>query len=224
MPRHVTHYTSPAYTQLSFEKFAGKTSTTMNSIIGDISAQEHHAMKAVLLDKLNQTHGASLRHRPSGFPFHYVRDGRADAFRLSYSSFEFKEDLSNHPSRPRPAHVVFTRPEDDKSSFGYLAWRIYFPLVDAHALRTVTPTHQSDRIAVAHVQVDPMLLSDQWFGRRFCEEPRLLLRALAMSLEYGRLVTISYKYKPGQTREPNPIVYLGTNNDGRQEILFVLDG
>jgi len=70
---------------------------------------------------------------------------------------------------------------------------------------------------------------DTSYGQSIKREPSIILRALAISLELGIIITIKFAdatvppsrgYKNAQWR-PGTIVHVGTHDDGRQEVLFI---
>jgi hypothetical protein len=79
------------------------------------------------------------------------------------------------------------------------------------------------KIPVATVQVDPEVMVTP-YGSFIRGQPKVILQALSMSVELGVLVTITPRKKClflgcQHPRAPGTIVYIGTNNDGRSEIL-----
>jgi hypothetical protein len=87
-----------------------------------------------------------------------------------------------------------------------------------------------DKIAVADVQVEPAVMNTP-YGQSIKRDSSIILRALAISLELGIIVTIkiadttvlpSRGCKTTQWR-PGTIVYVGTHDDGHHETLFVVN-
>lgn len=114
----------------------------------------------------------------------------------------------------------------------YLPWihRTAVALVVRYVLVEYYVTHRiyPDKIAVADVQVEPAVMNTP-YGNCIKMDPFVILRALAISLELGIIVTIKFwdatvpsprGYRNAQWR-PGTIVYVGTHEDGRQETLFI---
>jgi hypothetical protein len=83
----------------------------------------------------------------------------------------------------------------------------------------------AEKIAVADVQVEPRVM-DTPYGSIIKRDSRVILRALAISLELGIVVTIKLADAPSRGyRNPQyvkgAIEYIGTHEDGRQEIISV---
>lgn len=57
------------------------------------------------------------------------------------------------------------------------------------------------------------------YGKYIERDPRIILRALSISLELGLLVTITLE-NSGDCSGLYSIIYMGTANNGRRSILF----
>ncbi|RDB30809.1 hypothetical protein Hypma_005775 [Hypsizygus marmoreus] len=209
--------------------------TAGKSIFGDMSNTDQISIKAQLRNRLNSCRLANM---PAGFPFRHVHDGHG-SYRLSYDSYEFREDFltSSHDQRPRyeSATISFSQPSS-RSKTKYLTWRAYIPITDTYSRGSY------GKSAIAHVQVDPAALKTP-YGQTLMTDPLVVLRALAISLELGIVVTIQpwdgaaptngptrRASKCGQsmrhmqaTLRPGSIVYLATSSDGTQKTLFYVN-
>ncbi|KAF8220201.1 hypothetical protein L208DRAFT_1417042 [Tricholoma matsutake] len=180
-------------------------------------------LKVQLRNRLNS---CRLSNMPGGFPFHHVFDGHGSAH-LSSDSYEFREEFrtSTFDQLPRyqKATISFTSPNSTRNKRNYLSWRAFLPTLDPSYCRGAC-----DKIAVADVQVEPAVMNTP-YGNCIKMDPFVILRALAISLELGIIVTIKFwdatvpsprGYRNAQWR-PGTIVYVGTHEDGRQETLFI---
>ncbi|KAF6744120.1 hypothetical protein DFP72DRAFT_1078967 [Ephemerocybe angulata] len=183
-------------------------------------------MKCLLKSQLAQ---AQIPNMPAGFPLHYVADGHGSAF-LSEGPYEFQQEmpLSSYGEfkHTQTAVISFSDPFSAKRSgkdHGKYVWRVSLP--------TFEPTQFSDvRVVSAEVQVDMAVMRSP-FGERIRQDPRIISKALATSLEYGLKINIAIADYHLTTHfrgvscgtSSGDIIYIGTTNDGDQQILNILD-
>lgn len=191
---------------------------------------DHHQvdyldLRVQLRNKLNT---GELRNMPVGFPFHYVFDGHSG--RISHESFEFREDfwLSSFEEQTHPQSVIFSysSPTVSSRSYGKMSGSSY------HTWRISLPTRSSlPKPPIAYVQVEPSVMKSS-YGSVIMSDSRIILRALAISVELGIQITIQLantealtppmRPKKHSSYQSNSIVYIGTYNDGRREILYTV--
>ncbi|KAF8868441.1 hypothetical protein BD779DRAFT_1683895 [Infundibulicybe gibba] len=183
-------------------------------------AEETRRLRVQLCNSLNQ---GQLAHMPAGFPFRYVTNGHGAA-RLAYDSFDFRDG---------PATISFEAPQRSRHAqphdIMYMSWKAYLPVPEPrlHARAAVARP-----ALAAHVRVDPTILSSP-YGRTIHNDPRIILRALAISVELGVMVTIQVAdacvgqllRESGKSSRRSEwifgsIVYLGTHPSGRTEVLY----
>jgi len=180
-------------------------------------------LKVQLRNRLNT---GRLSNMPAGFPFHHTFDSRGSA-KLSYDSYEFHEEFRScrrdERVRSHSVSVSFTGPSSSSHKTQYFSWRAYLPILNSH------PYSQrvQDSLAVAHVRVDTAVM-DMSYGKFIKNDPRVILRALSISLELGALITVTIAGASGLAVRrqadqwmPGTVVYVGTYNDGRTETLYV---
>lgn len=165
----------------------------------------------------NRFNSCRLSNMPMGFPFRHVHDGHGYS-RLSYDSYEFREDLMSHghlcssSSRHHAPHAIIAFKNcSSRDKIPYLTWQAYLPSPDAMYLRTL-----HNRQSVAHVQVDPAVTRIP-FWNSLINDPSVIMRALGISLELDVVLTIH----PSNSR-PDEVVYTITHKDGRQEPYFII--
>ncbi|KAJ7099963.1 hypothetical protein B0H15DRAFT_998639 [Mycena belliarum] len=191
-------------------------SSPLESLIyGVVSPDEQLDTKVQLRNRLNS---GRLSNMPAGFPFRHVLDSRGSPH-VVYDSYEFREELpfDSRCTGKLPAHVTFTTESADTSSSkrDYLTWNAYLPKLDYLPYSRGPPP----KVPVAHVRVDKAVM-DTVYGRYIERDPRIILRALSVSVELGLLVTITLQHFadcPGQFAN---VVYVGTANNGRRSVLF----
>ncbi|KAJ7888909.1 hypothetical protein B0H14DRAFT_3429890 [Mycena olivaceomarginata] len=82
----------------------------------------------------------------------------------------------------------------------------------------VRNTPSPAKLPTAHVRVDAQVMNTA-YGKHIEGDPRIILRALSISLELGLLVTVSLEHRddyPGTFS----VLYIGTANNGRRSVLF----
>ncbi|KAF9010262.1 hypothetical protein BDQ17DRAFT_1347849 [Cyathus striatus] len=192
-----------------------------------VSADDHLEDKVRLRSRLDS---GVLSNMPAGFPFRYVFNGQGSAY-ISYDSYEFKEDIRASTSRrsSAAASISYTSPGHKKSrnNVNYHTWKVYPPTSECFKY-----TRTCDRIAVAQVQVDEAVMRTP-FGSRITDDPRVILQALAISLELGILITIEIgslsskthqtlgRLKPHLSWSSGSILYIGRHHSGKKELLCV---
>ncbi|KAH9478779.1 hypothetical protein JR316_0009240 [Psilocybe cubensis] len=163
---------------------------------------------------------------PCGFPFHW---DRYDNPRISYKSYEFREQfcVADQSSRIQQATFVYTSPDPyARGGKRMMTWRIYLPARESELYRDAPK-----KVSVAHVEVDEMVMETS-LGIDLTTNPRIMLEALALSLELGMLVTIevassrTLKLYPARRNihyGPGEILFVTTDCSGRSEVACVFD-
>jgi hypothetical protein len=87
---------------------------------------------------------------------------------------------------------------------------------------------------MAEVQTDVSVMNSQYGLQYLRQDPRIICKALATSLEHGLKITIAIADFKLATALTSPrmkclpsagdIIYIGTNSDCQQQILNILDG
>ncbi|KAJ6557888.1 hypothetical protein B0H19DRAFT_1070490 [Mycena capillaripes] len=197
--------------------FSSPSSSPLESpVYGIVAPDEQLDTKVQLRNRLNSGH---LSNMPAGFPFRHVMDPSGTP-RISYDSYEFREELRSDPrcSGHLAAHVSFMTENADTRSYrskkDYLSWCAHLPKLDSRPYTRGPPP----KVTVAHVRVDTQVMNTA-YGKYIEQDPRIMLRALSISLELGLLVTITLE-NLGDGSGLNSIVYIGTANNGRRSILF----
>ncbi|KAJ7665921.1 hypothetical protein DFH06DRAFT_1086297 [Mycena polygramma] len=193
--------------------FSSPSSSPLESpVYGVVAQDEQLDTKVQLRNRLNSGH---LSNMPAGFPFRHVVDSRG-GLRTSYDPYDFREELrfNSRCSGQLAAHVSFMTEDADarpcRSKKDYFSWCAHLPKLD---LRPHTP-----KVPVAHVRVDTQVMNTV-YGKHIERDPRIILRALSVSLELGLLVTITIE-NAGDCSGLHSIVYIGTANNGRRSVLF----
>lgn len=176
-----------------------------------IPAKKQLDYKVQLRARLAQ---CSLSSMPSGFPFSTSCShvSLRDIPNLSCESFEFNESLPDGAQ----ATIRFVPPNPVKTK--YFSWRAY------------VPTHSDGypKYAAAEVQVHPGVLGGS-YGRQIMKSSVIILRALAVSLELGLMLTIRVanketvhlrRHASASSVRLGDVVFIGTDNTGRQEVVF----
>lgn len=227
----------------------GYSASQGKSTCGSMSASDQLSIKAQLAIRLNT---CRLSNMPGGFPFHHIHDGHG-SYQISYNPFEFREDFltSSHPGRwphCRSAVISFS-PPSPRSKINTLTWCAYLPTSDNvytrdfdNGVYKFTPvasrfsrltSYSQDKISLAEVQVDPAVLKSP-YGKTLMTDPMVILRALAISLELGAIITIEFQNVANlklayndedkvRRFEGRSVVYTSTKKDGRQKLLFVVN-
>jgi len=99
------------------------------------------------------------------------------------------------------------------------------------ALSRIEP-HLLLELTVAHVEIDPLVMETPLLGLEFMTKPRILLKALAISLELGLRVTIQvsdarthahYPSRRGVHYRPGEIIFIAMNHNGHSEVVHVFE-
>ncbi|PPQ86683.1 hypothetical protein CVT25_006758 [Psilocybe cyanescens] len=184
---------------------------------------DHVGIKCYLRNLLKRNKLSSM---PSGFPFHW---DCYETSRISHKSYEFREQFcfADQRARIQQATFVYSAP-DPHARLGQrmMSWRIYLPARESAMYRDAPKT-----VSVAHVEVDSMVMETS-FGIDLTTNPRIVLEALALSIELGLLVTIQvasyktpkrYPSKRNIYYEPGDILFLATDCTGRSEVAYVFE-
>ncbi|KAF7360144.1 hypothetical protein MVEN_00742900 [Mycena venus] len=182
---------------------------------GVVAPEEQLETKVQLRNRLNSGH---LSNMPAGFPFRHVADPRG-TLRICYDPYEFREDLSSDSRRRSlAAYVSFINENADsrpyRSKNDYLSWCAYLPKLDLRPYTRGPPP----KVTVAHVRVDTQVMNTV-YGKYIERDPRIILRALSISLELGLLVTITLEHSEDCSGIYS-VIYVGTANNGRRSVLF----
>ncbi|KAJ7735768.1 hypothetical protein B0H16DRAFT_1575315 [Mycena metata] len=199
--------------------FSSPSSSPLESpVYGIVTPDEQLDAKVQLYNRLNS---GRLSNMPSGFPFRHVMSPRGMSTSISYEPYEFREDLraDSRCSGNFAAYVSFTtaaaesRPTRSKKD--WLSWTAHLPKLD---LRPYSRgPSRKPKVPVAHVRVDPRVL-DTVYGKYIERDPRIILRALSISLELGLLVTITLE-DCGKRSGLYSVIYMGTANNGHRSII-----
>ncbi|KAJ7443807.1 hypothetical protein FB451DRAFT_77890 [Mycena latifolia] len=196
--------------------FSSPSSSPLESpVYGVVSPDEQLDTKVQLRNRLNS---GRLSNMPVGFPFRHVMDARGKPH-IAYDSYEFREELL-FPSRCTgnlSAYVSFTPETADvsRSKKEYLSWNAYLPKLDLRPhCRGPSP-----KVPVAHVRVNTAVMNTV-YGKYLERDPRIILRALSISLELGLLVTITLDDSGDCSGQFSNVIYTGTANNGRKSLLF----
>ncbi|KAJ6582979.1 hypothetical protein DFH09DRAFT_1275376 [Mycena vulgaris] len=187
-------------------------------VYGVVSPDEQLDTKVQLRNRLNS---GRLSNMPVGFPFRHVMDSRGTPH-ITYDPYEFREELRSDSrcTGHLSAHVSFTTTNADmiRTKKDYLSWSAYLPKLDFTPY-TRGPPALAAKVPVAHVRVDTAVMNTT-YGKHIERDPRIILRALSISLELGLLVTITIEdYGDCQGQFSN-VIYVGTANNGRRSLLF----
>ncbi|KAI5888467.1 uncharacterized protein SCHCODRAFT_02704432 [Schizophyllum commune H4-8] len=152
----------------------------------------------------------ALRDTPEGFPF------KVENHAIVCKSFEHYETLPDGAL----AAIRFDPPEPHCK---YFSWRAYVP-THCHADQRRTTA----KYASGEVQLHPNVLNTR-YGKQATKSPIIILRALAVSLEIGMLLTIRVADARTMSLPRNvsaspirqgDVVFVGTDNAGRREVVF----
>ncbi|KAJ7032054.1 hypothetical protein C8F04DRAFT_1396951 [Mycena alexandri] len=196
--------------------FSSPSSSPLESpVYGIVTPDEQLDTKVQLRNRLNS---GRLSNMPSGFPFRHVMDSRGTTH-ISYDPYEFREELraDSRCNGHFAAYISFTtaaaesRPTRSKKD--WLSWTAHLPKLD---LRPYS-RGPSPKVPVAHVRVDPRVLNTV-YGKYIERDPRIILRALSISLELGLLVTITLE-DCGNCSGLYSVIYIGTANNGHRSLL-----
>ncbi|KAJ7449085.1 hypothetical protein B0H11DRAFT_2247387 [Mycena galericulata] len=203
-----------AHRNLDF--YSPSNSPLESPVYGVVSPDEQLDTKVQLRNRLNSGH---LSNMPVGFPFQHIMDHRRGTPQISYDPYEFREELrSQHRcSGNLAAYVSFTPASADSrhSKKEYLSWSATLPKVDLRPYSRGPPP----KAPVAHVRVDTQVMNTA-YGKHIERDPRIILRALSVSLELGLLVTITLEDCGDCSGQYSNVIYIGTANNGRRSILF----
>ncbi|KAF7372021.1 hypothetical protein MVEN_00060300 [Mycena venus] len=159
-----------------------------------------------------------LSNMPVGFPFRHVMSGRAIP-QISFDPYEFREELDfkSRCSGHLAAQVAFTPAASGSrhSKKKYLSWCATLPKLDLRPYTRGPPP----KVPVAHVRVDTEVMNTM-YGAYIERDPRIILRALSISLELGLLVTITLDDCGHCSGQYSSVVYIGTANNGRRSLLL----
>ncbi|KAF7334047.1 hypothetical protein MVEN_02310300 [Mycena venus] len=124
---------------------------------------------------------------------------------------DFKSRCSGH----LVAHVAFTPAASNSphSKKKYLSCCATLPKLDLRPYTCGPP------LPVAHVRVDTEVMNTI-YGRYIERDPRIILRALSISLELGLLITITLDDCGHCSGQHSSVVYIGTANNGRRSLLL----
>ncbi|KAL1734226.1 hypothetical protein EV714DRAFT_245653 [Schizophyllum commune] len=152
----------------------------------------------------------TLRDTPEGFPF------KVENHAIVCKSFEHYETLPDGAV----AAIRFDPPEPHCK---YFSWRAYVPTHCDELQRRSTAKYAS-----GEVQLHPNVLNTR-YGKQATRSPIIILRALAVSLELGMLLTIRVadartmglpRNGSASPIRQGDVVFVGTDNAGRREVVF----
>ncbi|KAJ7697591.1 hypothetical protein B0H17DRAFT_1130204 [Mycena rosella] len=191
--------------------FSSPSSSPLESpVYGVVSPGEQLDTKVQLRNRLNS---GRLSNMPVGFPFRHIMDGRGTPH-IAYDSYEFREELnsSSRCTGTLSAHVSFTTESADvRSKKEYLSWTAHLPKLDLRPSSRGPPP----KVPVAHVRVATAVMNTV-YGKYIERDPRIVLRALSVSLELGLLVTITIEDYGDCPDQFSNVVYIGTANNGHK--------
>ncbi len=194
-----------------------------------LTSTELHHLKCQLHARLN---GYRVSNMPSGFPFVYAMRSRGDYSRSRSAPYEFEEHF-NVPTASgysirRSVIIRFSGP---KVSNGPSFWRILHVNADRklHPRRSPLPSilgyqlteHPLEQnVPFAEVQLHPEVMATR-YGRYIERDSKIILRALALSVELGVLVAITTQ--AALERRPtirDNILYVGTTAKGSASVIY----
>ncbi|KAG2008654.1 hypothetical protein CC2G_014060 [Coprinopsis cinerea AmutBmut pab1-1] len=197
-----------------------------------ITPEQQIQMKVMLKHQLNQ---GQVSNMPHGFPFHYVPDYQGGA-KISYGPYEFRQelDLSSHwgPRCVWTAKFSFVPPSSRRD--GQYVWTISLPTVSSCS-RNSRASREAGYTISAEVQLDAGIARTPYFAEVQSHKSMIISRALAISLEFSvrlRICLADHQLVASLTPlmkgsrallAVGDIVYLGTNTEGQQQLLYVLD-
>ncbi|KAF5356385.1 hypothetical protein D9758_009541 [Tetrapyrgos nigripes] len=226
---------------------------------------QNRVNKESLASRLRQ---GRLQNLPGGFPFRYTVDPRSPKCcyegdkgygRISFDSYEFREDLRS--TGGNTTRISFAAPcssshhscsrcnsSAERATHDYFSWRIYLegsdPRLrrsDPSSYRNPVPANVNDDPLIAEVLVSPTVFQTR-YGKFIRRDPRVILNALATSVERNQSVIICLeshsigkrnlaretvdmlggKWKPSIPGSgKDNIVYLGSGVEGEYELLYV---
>ncbi|KAF8918601.1 hypothetical protein CPB85DRAFT_1452176 [Mucidula mucida] len=176
-----------------------------------LTSTELHHLKCQLHARLN---GYRVSNMPSGFPFVYAMRSRGDYSRSRSAPYEFEEHF-NVPTASgysirRSVIIRFSGP---KVSNGPSFWRILHVNADRKL-------HPQQNVPFAEVQLHPEVMATR-YGRYIERDSKIILRALALSVELGVLVAITTQ--AALERRPtirDNILYVGTTAKGSASVIY----
>ncbi|KAF9024258.1 hypothetical protein BDZ89DRAFT_1162330 [Hymenopellis radicata] len=175
------------------------------------TSTELHNLKCQLHARLNENRVSNM---PSGFPFVYAMSSRGDYSRSRSTPYQFEEHF-NVPTASgysirRSVVIQFSGP---KVPNGPSFWRI-------HHVNADRKLHPQQNVPFAQVQLHPEVMATR-YGRCIEKDSRIILRALALSVELGVLVTITTQaaLENRPTKRDN-IVYVGTTASGIASVIY----
>ncbi|KAJ6609069.1 hypothetical protein B0H10DRAFT_2065799 [Mycena sp. CBHHK59/15] len=194
--------------------FASPTSSPLESpVYGIVAPAEQVDMKVQLRNRLNS---GRLSNMPAGFPFRHTVDGRGTPG-ISYDAYEFREELQSAArcTGHLAANVSFSKGGAARCKKTYLSWTAHLPQLDLQPYSPGPPV----KVPVAQVRVDNEVMNST-YGRYIEKDPRIILRALSISLELGLLVTITFEECDDLTSRYRNVIYIGTANNGRRSVIY----
>ncbi|KAF8155510.1 hypothetical protein B0H34DRAFT_675698 [Crassisporium funariophilum] len=223
-------YTRPAsIPQLSFAPgpYASLPKPPVGTVLYDrVYNDDHVAVKVHLRNILKQN---KLTKMPVGFPFHCARDAYGRSC-ISHASYEFREEFcfSDQRSRSQAALFSYTAPTcgPHSRSGSQMTWRISVPARESSQNRNT-----ASMISIAEVEVDPLVMETP-YGLTLMTNPRVILEALAISIEMGILITVAVASAQTPFLHPTKrrldyisgdIIFIATHNDHNSEVVFVFE-
>ncbi|KAG5651649.1 hypothetical protein H0H81_007959 [Sphagnurus paluster] len=147
---------------------------------------------------------------PQGFPFKRTHDCRRGVAYSSYESFDFLEDLAPSSSRQQYRANISFRRASPRDRLPYFTWQAHLSSPDGYFRKEQHPA--------AHVQIHHSVENVKAFWNTLRDDPSVIMRALALSLELGALVTID-RAEPSS----NTIIYnIIRTNGARPEPYLVV--
>ncbi|KAK7044887.1 hypothetical protein R3P38DRAFT_3433143 [Favolaschia claudopus] len=200
-------------------------------IHGVVREEEYIETRVQLLNRLKS---GQLSNMPGGFPFqHVVLRGAGQSKRgrghISHDPFEFRQEFqsSSRCTNSRgnlSAYIAFTQEPAPKTGLPplFLSWAAYLPkleLYSKHVENHSPYTHAPPpKVPACHVRVHSDVMSTV-YGTHIESSPRIILCALANSLELGMLITVRAQRQNDGSGQYN-IIYVGTDNKGEEGLLF----
>ncbi|KAF9051766.1 hypothetical protein BJ165DRAFT_913760 [Panaeolus papilionaceus] len=142
--------------------------------------------------------------------------------------YEFKETFPLGDARGSTVTAVISYTPPSMSASRMMSWKIHTYQREAMVQDTL-----NGRITLAQVEVDPMIMETS-YGAEFMTNPRILLQALALSVELAVLITVSIATsKTGHLHAVRDeltgsirwgdILFVATHPDGYTEIAYVYE-
>ncbi|KAG6849845.1 hypothetical protein H0H93_004339 [Arthromyces matolae] len=170
---------------------------------------QDHLHKVQLAYQLNS---CQLPNMPLGFPFPHrqlLGHGRhhVNINEITLDPYEFHETLPTQNYTSGQAIIRFSgRSVYDRDP--YLTWQVYLPSTDRSTHR-----NPSSRASIAKVYVS-VALYNTYFWHALVHDPSTILRALAISLEIGKPISI-------ELLDANTVVYQTLGSKERKNYLVV---